>query len=124
MLKILLRTNRALFFGGEICSIIDVQLLLPGRTRTEVGQPVEPENFLSSVQVLMVSWIKGLPPRLDRWRVRLGMSRRRTSSGCAVPHCGSNSIVVQRTQSGNDTCCKAKNKLNKLNPESICTSTW
>lgn len=75
-----------------------------------VGQPVEPENFLSSVQVLMVSWIRGLAPRQDRWRVRLGMSRRRTSSGCAVPHCGSNSMVVQRTQSGNDTWGKVMHK--------------
>lgn len=40
---------------------------------------------------------------LDRCRVRLGISRRRTSSGCAVPHCASNSMVVQRTQSGKDT---------------------
>lgn len=90
-----------MFITVDKCS--SVGPLLPGSTRTVVGQPVEPENFLSSVQVLMVSWIKGLPPRLDRWRVRLGMSRRRTSSGCAVPHCGSNSMVVQRTQSGNDT---------------------
>lgn len=84
--------------------------LLPGSTRTVVGHPVEPENFLSSVQVLIVSWIKGLPPKLDRWRVRLGMSRRKTSSGCAVPHCGSNSMVVQRTQSGNDTWGKVRRR--------------
>lgn len=51
----------------------------------------------------MVSWIRGFPTMLDRWRVRLGIRRRRTSSGCAVPHCASNSMVVQRTQSGKDT---------------------
>lgn len=83
---------------------------LPGSTSTVVGHPVEPENFFSSVQVLMVSWTRGFPPRLDRCRVRLGISRRSTSSGCAVPHWASNSMVVQRTQSGNDTWGKTRTR--------------
>lgn len=68
-----------------------------------VGQPLEPEIFLSSTQVLMVSWARGLVLRLDRWSEWPGMSKRRTSSGWAVPDWGSNSMVVHRTQSGNDT---------------------
>lgn len=81
-----------------------VNVLIPGRTKTEVGQPVEPKNFLSSVQELMASWANDFEERLDIWSERQGMNSRSISSGWAVPHWGSNSTVVHRTHSGKDTC--------------------
>lgn len=77
---------------------------LPGNTKTIVGHPADPENFFNSIQEFRFSWTDvNFGPYPEFWIVLTGINKRRTSSDCAVPHWGSNSIVIHRTHSGNVT---------------------